>query len=335
MRASPGPPSSRRRAPPRCCRRAGARASSHPARSSWSVSDGPRARRHHAGGADAGADIGGARDARDRVPHRQVGGDLGGQGLLLRPVRAGLAGGGAVGGHRLARGAAAVVGALGDGALCRRHRPRRRDLDERSLPRRHASQRRHHHLSRVRRRAARVLPGRARALAGRGRHGAGQHVGQGHRDLPGGRAHPAGEDHDGRAAQRGGARHPARQHARARRAARRLPCRHRRLPRGGDAHPRADRALGPRRADGGGAARSRPGRGAHEEVHRRPARRHLPLRGLSGDLSRRRVRAAAAAAGAHHRRRPHDRGLHGRGDRRCRCPSTRRWRCRRPPSSSR
>ena len=159
--------------------------------------------------------------------------------------------------------------------------------------------------------------------------------GKADRDLPGGRAHPAGEDHDGRAAQRGGARHPARQHARARRAARRLPCRHRRLPGGGDAHPRADRALGPRRADGGGAARSRPGRGAHEEVHRRPARRHLPLRGLSGDLSRRRVRAAAAAAGAHDRRRPHDRGLHGRGDRRCRCPSTRRWRCRRPPCSSR
>ena len=35
------------------------------------------------------------------------------------------------------------------------------------------------------------------------------------------------------------------------------------------------------------------------------------------------------------RRRPHDRGLHGRRDRKCRCPSTRRWRCRRPPCSSR
>ena len=237
--------------------------------------DGPRARCHHARGA-AQALISVVREMRATVFRTA-------NSVAIWEAKdfscglfdAGLAGGGAVGGHRLARGAAAVVGALGDGATSpATSRPG--DVILMNDPYRGGT----HlndvtmHLSGVRRRAAAFFPAVRAHWADVGGM------------VPGSMSGSATESTRRACASRrsrssSGAGSTRRrwtccsQHARARRAARRLPCRHRRLPRGGDAHPRADRALGPRRAAEACALISTgPRRACGED--RRPARRHLP-----------------------------------------------------------
>ena len=110
----------------------------------------------------------------------------------------------AIGGHRLARRAAALVGALGDGEVRPRPRARRRHPAQRSLYRRHAPQRRDGDLSGLPGRPADLLSGGARPLGRCRRHGAGQHVGQGHRIYQEGVRIPPHQDRGSRPLQSGG-----------------------------------------------------------------------------------------------------------------------------------
>ena len=232
------------------------------------------ARSDHPRSPDAGADLDRARDARHRMPHRELGRDLRCQGLLLRPVRARQPGRRAVGGHRLACRAAALVGALGDGrSSATTSRPATSSWS--TIPIRGGT-----HLNDVTIiypvfRDGRLIffPAVRAHWADVGGMVPGSMSGKATEIYQEGIRIPPLKIMEARQDQRGRARSPARQHARARGAARRLPGEPRRLPRRGEAHSRDLRTLRRRHAAGSRAARSRPRRSAHARLHRRPARR--------------------------------------------------------------
>ena len=221
----------------------------------------------------------------------------------------------AIGGHRLARGAAALVGAL---LRWRRWaptlRPGRRHPAERSLSRRHASQRRDDASIRCSRRPADLLPAVRAHWVDVGGMVPGSMSGMATEIYQEGMRIPPIKILRGRADERGRARPPARQHARARGASRatsRRACR-----RASVAEKRLREMLRPLRR--GYAAGSRAAshldraEARHARLHRRRARWRLLLRGLSRNVHGRRVRAPAASPGADRQRRSHDRRLHRR-----------------------
>ena len=221
----------------------------------------------------------------------------------------------------------AVVGAVGDGGVRRRPPPRRRLPAQRPLPRRHAPERRHHASIRSSTAAAARV---SRPCARTGRTSAawcpGSLSGARPRSTRKACASRRSRSSSGAGSTRRRSTCPQ-QHARARRAPRRLPCRAS-APAGSAERASASwsRATGLdvlRTACALNLDRAERACGRH--------RRACPTASTYYEdyletFPRRRVRAAAAAADADHRRRPHDRRLHRRRRRRCRCRSTRRSR---------
>ena len=269
------------------------------------------ARRDRPARADPGVPgRGGQRDARERHPFVVLVDHLRGPRLLVRARRgrrpARRAGGGRQS-HPQLRG---PVLDGGGGAHVRRGHPRRRHLPaQRSLHRRHASQRRADALSGVPRRAPRDVRRDPLPLGGRRRHDPGKPLGTGAGDLPGGAPHRTHPDLRSGADERRLARPALREHAHPPRAPWGLQHHARDVAQGGGAPRAAVRPLRRRGAARRGRGADPARRAGDARPHRPDPRRDLPRRGLSRQRRPRR-RAASRPPRPHRRGRPSRRRLH-------------------------